>query len=275
MVTFVIGAKKEHFIIHKEFACVSPFLEAAFNGEFIEGRTSTYVLEDIEPPVFRLFAQFLFKGTVVFSCHNKDPEDDSSPKWDTNHPMNCSEQDKLSVRLWVLGDRFLMPALQNVVLEQMIRAYGRCNSMTPDVCKYIYDNTSIDSPSRRLLLDQWAGNLSRPEFLKKIRHIFRVRCFSILSSCIKKEHHLRFGPTRELRSSHLTIRCEASNDFESLGKCKLAVSNLKAQPPSPFSSPKLTNVSSRMQTTALLAERDILSGILNQTFYQVRKLILA
>ncbi|TVY41599.1 hypothetical protein LOCC1_G007765 [Lachnellula occidentalis] len=66
LVTFKIGKddKIKTFVVHKEFAChYSPVLKAAFNSDFIEGQTQTYVLEDIGPygiETFTLFVKWLY-----------------------------------------------------------------------------------------------------------------------------------------------------------------------------------------------------------------------
>jgi hypothetical protein len=52
-------------VVHKEFACYhSPVLKAAFDGEFIESKTKTYELHDIEGPVAQLFVNWLYTQKV-------------------------------------------------------------------------------------------------------------------------------------------------------------------------------------------------------------------
>ncbi|KAL2068337.1 hypothetical protein VTL71DRAFT_16435 [Oculimacula yallundae] len=72
MVTFRIGCGDdlEVFSVHKEFAChASPVLEAAFNGSYIEGRTQTYELDDVQPAAFRLFLCWVYSQRV--SIHSR------------------------------------------------------------------------------------------------------------------------------------------------------------------------------------------------------------
>jgi hypothetical protein len=55
IVTFLIGPgdSPKKFIVHKEHACHhSPILNAAFNGNFVEGQTQTYRIEDTSPGPF-------------------------------------------------------------------------------------------------------------------------------------------------------------------------------------------------------------------------------
>lgn len=62
MVTFHVGKDKDvkKFMVHEEVACYySSVLKAAFKGNFQEGKTKVYVLEDVEEGEFKLLVQWL------------------------------------------------------------------------------------------------------------------------------------------------------------------------------------------------------------------------
>ncbi|KUJ22804.1 uncharacterized protein LY89DRAFT_714523 [Mollisia scopiformis] len=154
MVTFIVGLKKEKFIVHKEFACKnSEVLRAAFNGPFLEGRTGTYILEDTSAAAFRMFTEFLYSGKITLHYHNLNAEDDLVLAEDEEHIEMCAQQDTDLIDLWLLADRFLMVDFQNQVIDHMKRIYQICGVMSSCQFRKIYDNTQEGSPLRRLVVD--------------------------------------------------------------------------------------------------------------------------
>ena len=78
--------------------------DAAFNGRFIEGETQKMELDDVEPEIFGLLVHWLYtKG------FNIDLEDFDSPFkiW------------VILAKLWILAERFALPALQNDVMHRL------------------------------------------------------------------------------------------------------------------------------------------------------------
>lgn len=131
----------------------------AFNSKFKEGRTKTYKLDDVRPSTFRLFVQYLYARKATLQSHNPDPEDDLNPSTSPNHSVVCSEQDMNLVELWVLAERFLVPRLQNQIVDHMEAVKQQCEIMNPECFAYIYENTTSDKPLRRLVVDMltWAN----------------------------------------------------------------------------------------------------------------------
>ena len=101
-------------------------MRAAFDGEFIEGRTKTYRLEDTEPSAFRLFVKYLYSERL--EVQDEEYADDGAAKEgdataedaETDEDDEDDEDDRSRdlefAQLWVLGDRLLMPRLQNQVM---------------------------------------------------------------------------------------------------------------------------------------------------------------
>ncbi|KAH7403726.1 hypothetical protein BKA64DRAFT_707201 [Cadophora sp. MPI-SDFR-AT-0126] len=91
------------FCIHKDFICYhSPFFAAAFTGHCVEGESQTMSFDDVHPPTFGVFTNWLY--TQALKTRAGDNLDDI---W------NLTE-------LWILAQRFLMPKLQNQI---MLRLY--------------------------------------------------------------------------------------------------------------------------------------------------------
>jgi hypothetical protein len=85
------------FTIHKDFICFySPFFTSAFNGPYKEGQTQSMTLYEVDPEVFGMFVYWIYNRKLP----------------------NTTEGSELVnllhlAKLWVLGDRFLIPSLQN------------------------------------------------------------------------------------------------------------------------------------------------------------------
>ncbi|TVY19578.1 hypothetical protein LARI1_G003407 [Lachnellula arida] len=131
-VSFKADDEKQEFLVYKEFICYySPFFDAAFHGSFEEGATQSIDIVDVRPKAFGLFVNWLYTQNVVQDQDNAPPM------------INL-------VDLWLLGDRFLIPSLQNetlVALDQDRVGTGRRIGFYHRV----YDNTVQGSPLRRYL----------------------------------------------------------------------------------------------------------------------------
>ena len=137
-VTFLIGKDKAKFIVHKAFACHhSPALKAAFtNKRFVEGRTQTYKLEDVQVATFEQFVNWLYSKKLE---------------------INEEDPDLTLTKLWVLADKFLIPGLQNDTVRKL-DAYYKEDAITLDAetLHYVYKHTAENSPLRGL----WARILA-------------------------------------------------------------------------------------------------------------------
>ncbi|KAH7363913.1 hypothetical protein BKA65DRAFT_390126, partial [Rhexocercosporidium sp. MPI-PUGE-AT-0058] len=154
LVTFLIGPKDDltKFVIHKEFACYhSPVLDAAFNGDFVEGQTQTYRLEDVSASAFRLFSQWIYTRKLELlqmSSKVKDITDST--------PDPYLQQDMDLAMLWILADKFAMPRLQNGVILCMNHVSNSLQRLPQKTFHYIYENTTPGSPLRKMTIYQCA-----------------------------------------------------------------------------------------------------------------------
>ncbi|KAG4433069.1 hypothetical protein IFR05_011463 [Cadophora sp. M221] len=145
LVTFLVGADSTKFMIHKEVVCLhSDVLGTAFNSEFTEGQTQTYRLEDTSESAFRLFMQWLYcqRLPIIQVLSHLDPEI-LSQEWTL---------DKTLIDLWVLADKFLIPRLQNLVIETMQRKVESSHLVPAYTFKYLYENTAEHSLLRRYII---------------------------------------------------------------------------------------------------------------------------
>jgi hypothetical protein len=108
---------------------------------FIEGETQTYRIEnEITPRAFAFFVQWLYAQRIG---------DGREFKLDGlkigNYALSMAQ-------LWVFGEKYLMPRLQNAAIEEMHRACVNFAVLPPNLIAYSYKNTLPKSPLRRLLI---------------------------------------------------------------------------------------------------------------------------
>ncbi|KAN0103411.1 hypothetical protein V8E51_011724 [Hyaloscypha variabilis] len=122
IVTFVIGPHEsaEEFVVHKEHVCYySPVMKTTFNSLFKEGQTKCYCLEDTEPNVFRLFVQWLYAQDYKVISGADTLEGVADSEHATEKERRLNEQDANMVGLWILGDKLMIPALQNAAMKTL------------------------------------------------------------------------------------------------------------------------------------------------------------
>ena len=58
------------------------------------------------------------------------------------------------MRLYVFAGKYLIPRLQNVVVDAIIVTFAECDTFLPaESTTYLFDNTPDDSPLRNLVVD--------------------------------------------------------------------------------------------------------------------------
>ncbi|KAH8602937.1 hypothetical protein B0O99DRAFT_588004 [Bisporella sp. PMI_857] len=162
MVTFLIGPEGKKFLIHEEAACVaSSVLKAAFRGPFIEGQKKTYRLHHTSVEAFRYLSQYLYSGNINFATHNPDHTHHWASACEEErkaHEKICCDQDQHLFKLWVLADELIIPHVQNIAVEQILRVFSECGWETSEI-EYVYKNTAADSPLRHLCVQMAAWDL--------------------------------------------------------------------------------------------------------------------
>ncbi|KAH6709055.1 hypothetical protein BKA61DRAFT_489554, partial [Leptodontidium sp. MPI-SDFR-AT-0119] len=145
LVTFLVGPGSTEFLIHKEVVWLhSDILSAAFNSGFTEDQTQTYRLEDTSEGTFRLFMQWLY-------CQNFKIIQGPEHIYPENCPLEWAEDTAL-VELWVLADKFVIPRLQNFIIDTMQKIFEYSNYIPVHTFHYLYINTAMDSLLRRYIV---------------------------------------------------------------------------------------------------------------------------
>ncbi|KAE8446886.1 hypothetical protein EG329_011517 [Mollisiaceae sp. DMI_Dod_QoI] len=147
------------FTMHKEFAChYPPVLKAAFEGEFVEAQTQTYIISDYEEDVVRDLVEWFYSQQVSGLCSIlpfKIERFEHSAKITLN-----------LTKLWILADNLLIPGLQNYTIRQL---KGVCNyyNYGPLQCfTFVYEHTGSSSPLRRWFLQRCARDMPSNSYSK-------------------------------------------------------------------------------------------------------------
>ncbi|KAG9657191.1 hypothetical protein KCU64_g5367, partial [Aureobasidium melanogenum] len=139
-VTLIVGATKEHYILHKDLLCFySDFFRAAFNGSFKEAAERKIELPNTEVDVFEAFQVWLYTQKMPKN------ENTSSGKVHLEWPI--------LIKLWIFGDKYQMPLLQNIVMDNSFDKV-EMDAETPLYwIRLAYENTTPNSPLRKAITD--------------------------------------------------------------------------------------------------------------------------
>lgn len=136
IVTIIINqnGKNTFFSVHTSYlTAYSAYFRAALNGSFTEAQTLKFEFNDISPSVFDIFVSWAYTQKIVDSAGN-------APIF---HHL---------VELWLLGDRFQIPRIQNEALVAMNSQAGVLNRVHSMISfHHVYDNTMDESPLRLFL----------------------------------------------------------------------------------------------------------------------------
>jgi hypothetical protein len=159
---------RKKFVIHKEFAChYSPFLQAAFTSNSAEGESQSMELQDVEEEVFALFVQWLYTQQIATA------EDDFPAA-------------ELLIKLWLLAEKLRVPELQNQVVDTIERRRAATGTVSTGMLRFIYSNTVVGSPLRRLIVDHCALYLGSVLFaLEEKEEYTRESLFDIVSVLLR------------------------------------------------------------------------------------------
>ncbi|KAH8590766.1 hypothetical protein B0O99DRAFT_598794 [Bisporella sp. PMI_857] len=139
IVTLYAGKAKSapKFLVHRSFAThYSTVLKAAFESDFVEGKTQTYRFSDASKEVLELLTHW-------FYTQDLDLNDEAVQV----HNL-C--------KLWVLADEYLIPKLQNQILLAIDNFSKQHQSIYISSVKYLWKNTAPGSGIRRLFLHHCA-----------------------------------------------------------------------------------------------------------------------
>ncbi|KAL3417827.1 hypothetical protein PVAG01_10837 [Phlyctema vagabunda] len=178
VVTFIIGPSKQNFVVHKEFVChYSPVLEAAFNSAFVEGQTQTYVLEDTTQQAFKYFVQWLYAQSIDLEIHGKGDktkvkcDEDGSPDAEIRGEI-CGKQNSTLIEVWLLAAKFMVPGLQNHIIDLFMENHAKCNRVMVDFTHAAYAKMERGNPLRRLCIRMLAWHHQFSDFSEELTEIY-------------------------------------------------------------------------------------------------------
>jgi hypothetical protein len=118
----------------------SPVFKAAFEGQFLEGRTLTMTLDDVDSKLFGLLVHWFYTEDVFI----KDLEVVNNK----TISQECLDKNSiLLANLWLLADRFLIPLLQNNIMDVLLSSnWSSTSEGVFDLVLYIYESTEHGSP---------------------------------------------------------------------------------------------------------------------------------
>ena len=138
VVTVYVGPDSYAFTVYKELLCHdSPFFKAALEGSFKEGDEQTVSLPDDEVETFKIYQTWL---NTLQLRYNFDHEE-----W-----WLCF------AKIWVFADKIGSPTLKNRTVDALcatINSNDRLDWPSPRAVYYTFDNTSSDSPLRKLAVN--------------------------------------------------------------------------------------------------------------------------
>ncbi|KAF2713199.1 hypothetical protein K504DRAFT_449932 [Pleomassaria siparia CBS 279.74] len=156
MITVYVGEAKRPFHIHKNLLCHhSDLLEAELQSDG-EKKVDTLELPDSDPAGFELFVKWLYTGRL------DDVSDMISPHQKYDYATNCH-------RLYLLCDRFDMPQLKNVAMDQYRKGLNEAE-LVPDAEEIndIYRKSPAGSPFRTLMTQIAARQIMDPESARDV-----------------------------------------------------------------------------------------------------------
>jgi hypothetical protein len=183
----LLAPRVHKFVSHKDFICYySPFFSAAFNGKFEEGNTQKMELDDVDPEVFGILADWVYSQEVT-DAERKTPD-----------LVTCA-------KLWVLGGQFLMKKLQNDTIKQIYAILNPARSRGVPIkfgefCRIAADTKPEDNPLFKIAVNMLSSD-------KKVPTRFHTQSCSLyprISCCVAKLsggrnakcHPKRAGPMR-------------------------------------------------------------------------------
>ncbi|KAF1928819.1 uncharacterized protein M421DRAFT_4659 [Didymella exigua CBS 183.55] len=138
--TILVGPKLTPFSIHTSLlTSQSPYFRAALTGPFVESKSKTITLDDVNPDHFSLLVAWLYTSAVPA------PFKDGKPAYYT------------LLHLYSLADRLCMEGLRNAVVDLIADLADQTNSvLTPSDTRILYDGIRDSAPLRDLVLDLFA-----------------------------------------------------------------------------------------------------------------------
>lgn len=133
---------------HVEMLCdCSPYFDRIFHDRFEKTISEAVRFPDDDPDIFAEFISW---------AYGEDPF--------VGQPVKTIR----IFQLWVLAAKFEIPRLQDTAIMLTAKMFDKTPHViiAPEAVNYVYNNTIIDSPLRRMIVDIWTHNAMQGAFLR-------------------------------------------------------------------------------------------------------------
>lgn len=167
MVTFIVGKKgsKVEFQVHKSHATFySPVFKSTLNNEkFPEDVTQTYYIDDYSPACFTLFIDWIYSQNFELYLPDRDILETIDDEGIRNATKKKLEEQEFDLaQLWILGQKYLIPSLQNAAMDAFAELHEDRLSVNGTWYHYAYENTDDGSKLREFAIVRTTRH--RPDF---------------------------------------------------------------------------------------------------------------
>jgi hypothetical protein len=139
-------------VLHQGLLCFySDFFRAAFEGSFKEASERKIELSDVLTNTFEAFQVWLYSQ----SLRNFEDSQDSTKLLEFPSFQTLA-------RLWVFGDMYQIPLLQNSAIDALMSKLREGKSFDMTVVAIAYQHTMRASPLRKLAIDTCVFRMSHP-----------------------------------------------------------------------------------------------------------------
>lgn len=156
LVDIYVGKAKRHWVLHRNLLChhseqLETELETAPEGRKKSSETSKLELMDQDPAGFELLVKWMYQGRL------DDVGDIADPTAKYEYAVSCH-------KLYLLCDRFDMPQLKNVAMDQYRKGLNQAQ-LVPDAEEIndIYRQSPPGSPFRHLMTKIAARQIMDPD----------------------------------------------------------------------------------------------------------------
>jgi hypothetical protein len=143
----IVGTPETPFDVHVELLCdSSPYFDKLFDNRLATVSAASVSFPDDDPDTFAEFLNWVYTGTI-FPSHL--------------HPPLIE-----LLRLWIQGEKFEVPELQNLVVARCQHIYDSKKSAILGLAaiSYVYNNTVHDSVLRRMIVHIFAQRETNTRF---------------------------------------------------------------------------------------------------------------
>jgi hypothetical protein len=142
IVTLIVGKSATKLMAHKKMLCAaSPFFEAACKHEWQNADACVIALPEADPEVVKMLLSWVYEDDICVATHHFF--------CDIEHLDNASG---LLLKLYILGDKFQMPALQNDVIDALNDEVLKREGYGWQFMNYAFKETSETDPLRLFLV---------------------------------------------------------------------------------------------------------------------------